>query len=631
MDDDQLHRKRTKFEPVKERKQEATSPPVSSESKHSAPVSTPRPVLRILEPGQLPQYPGLRCDERGIVVAAQGLVVVKGSRRRAAFLVALSQVIDLATSVQVEESISTAEQTGQADLLVVFTPPNPTSRPSLFFDVVQGVLAVARLSASLSRLYIGDGRVFVPYADDNAPHDYDVQGEVSTDGRLLLDPESITELPASQPAALLDAILEVSLQPGSLPHQVTTLSLLTDRRQTALVAGYILRHGLAFVVRFLSWQGDKGERQAALFDIASGNPESPIPRFIIDFLRHLPRTTLLLDALEAADLETEPSRRVLISWGQRTPFYLPHIQDLLPANSLLILSNSPWKTALINPVPLRQPMRRLVDLAITVPHRAAQSNEIPGRLALSLSLQPGGVSHGPVQGLLLDKVALKRLTRIVRYLPTPFFANTLIAFADNIALLVAADPQSSIEGLPLGQPLVYSTLPQLLLPRGLRLMPTLPQDLLISILGLQADMLTLLMPTERYDVPLQVLRPLSSLLALDAPMHGAAISVQPSPLPTLDLSDLEIEDALPLTGLAVETSSVAPLPSSSPEQERHGLLQQLLRLKPTDHLSFDDELRQRGAQLEQAGDYELAAAFYAYLGDHQKAAECYERVLQSSK
>jgi hypothetical protein len=578
------------------------------------------PILAALEAGQAPQYAGLRRDERDIVVGEQGIVIVAGARRLSAFLAALSHVVDLARGVQVEALADSAS-------LVALVPPDDEAAPSRFYDIIQGALAAARLSSTRARLYVGDGRVFVPYADSGAPHGYDAQGSAPPQGRVVLTTRGAQALPAARPAAMLDALLAVPLQPAT-PPAPNTLTVLTDRRIASLVATYIQHHGLAYAVRFLTWRTGDSTADAALFDIVNAGEVRPVAGFVADFLRRLPRTALLTDALESADLEAEPSRRVLVAWGRRTPLYLPHVQDLLPASGILILAERPWGAALISPPPPRQPMQRLTEVATTAPGRVGLSEQAAGQLRLELALVPGAPAHGPVHGLLLDGPGLERLRRMVRRLPAPLFARARIALGDGVAVLVAAE-QGEIAGLPIGQPLARTEPPELLLPRGMRLLPALPQDLLAPALGLQADTLTVLTPTRRYDVPLAALQPLASLLALDAPAQTTRIEMQPSALPELDLSGLE--EAQP--ALAPVAPPADPPPASAPEPaaetEHRGLLRRLLDQMPSRGsagVSFDEQLRQLAAEYEQQGQYELAAAFYTHLKDLRRAAACYRRL-----
>lgn len=628
-------RQKTKFEPVQKRDQQPTQPATPApppeqrvqpvQSRAVPPPPAPLPTLRALEPGKAPLYAGLHRDKRGIVVGDQAIVIVGGARRLSALLAALSHIANLASGVRVEALADAAA-------LVALAPQENGTALSQFYDTIQGALAAARLSVTRARLYVGDGRIFVPYADPTAPHGYDVQGTPPAEGRVVLAPTGGQTLPRPQERPLLDALVAVPLQPAA-NSQPPTLAVLTDRRLAALVANYVQHHGLAYAVRFLTWrQGDGAARQAALFDIVTAAKVQPIPSFVADFLRRLPHTTLLVDALDTADLESEPPRRILVMWGRRTPLYLPHIQDLIPPDGILVMCEPPWGAAMIASPPSRQPMQRLTEVAPAEPSRVSASDQNVGRLRLKLALLHGGPARGPVHGLLLDQAAIGRLRHIVRRLPAPLFAHVRIAHGDGIAVLVA-DETREIDGLPLGLPLARAEPPELLLPRGMRLLPSLPQDLLVPTLGLLPDTLTVFTPTCRCDVPLAALRPLVSLLALDAPAQQVRIAVQPASLPPLDLSDLE--DAPLTTAPTAQEAAPAPAPTSpAPARERRNILERLLSQPLSTGAPgrpFDDELRTRATELEQRGEYELAAAFYTYLKDEKRAAACYQRLAQQEQ
>lgn len=628
-------RPKTRFEPVSRKEtgqggasQEppaASRPPVKSKppARPEAPAQTPPPPLpslRLLEPGEAPRYAGLRRDARGIVAGPQGAVAVQGARRLAAFLAALSCVADLAHGVALE-----AHDEGL--FLVLLTPPSAGPPPSQLYDTVQGALAAASLSITRARLYSGDGRVFVPYGDPDAPHGCDVDGAAPSHGRVLLRSGEPAVSLDERPVALLDALLAIPLQPAprSLP---TTLSVLTDRRLAAMIAGYVQHHGLAYGVRFLTWrQGDRAS-EVALFDIVTAGELRPVPGFVCDFLSRLPHTTLLVDALEPADLEQEPERRALIAWGHSTPLHLPHIQELLPARHLLILAGEPRGATVISAPAARTPMQRLSEAIITAPASTVVSAQPSARLQLPLELRRDRPADGPIHALLLDGAALNRLQRMVRRLPARLFAHARIALGDGVALVLAAD-DGELSGLPLGLPLARAEPPTLLLPRGMRLLPSLPQDLLIPALGMSPETLTILTALRRFDVAQAALQPLASLLTLRSPARTDMITVRSVALPPLDLSDLE---ELPKPAPAEPRTAETPTPLQ--EKEKRSPLEWPLGSSPADGQASGDgqtELQRLAADLEQRGDYELAAAFYTYLKDDERAAACYQRLVAHSQ
>jgi hypothetical protein len=276
-------------------------------------------------------------------------------------------------------------------------------------------------------------------------------------------------------------------------------------------------------------------------------------------------------------------------------------------------------------------MHHLARAQIAAPARIRLSDQPASTLTLRMALLRDDRPRGPVEGLLLDETGLHRLRRIVRHLPGPLFAHVRVALGDGVALLVTADASGTIAGLPLGQPLTRAEPPELLLPRGLHLRPTVPPDLLVPALGLQPDTLTVLTPTCRYDVALDALQQLASLLVLDAPAHTQSITLQASTAPPLDLGTLEEPPKPEPVNEPAEPRTEDREPGAEDREPKRGN-QEVLYPDPQSptsaHIfSFEDELRQRAAQLEQAGDHATAAIFYDYLGDDAQAAACYQRVL----
>ncbi len=578
--------------------------------------------LHVLKADEPPRFSGLRRDVRAMVVGAEALVVVRGSRRQAAFLAALSRTLDLARGVTIERVTSDPKH---ADLAATLTPPDGDTPSSLFFDTIQRALAAARLGPTHAQVYVGDGRVFVPYADPAAPYGYDARGEPPTTERTLLHPDGLRVLPTAEPTPILDALLDLPLEPAP-PAALSTLAVLADRRLAALIAGYALRHGLGYTARFVDWRRGETTTPAALFDIVASEGRA-IPGFVGDFLRRLPRTALLSDALEPADLAHEPPRRILVAADHRAPFYLPHVQGLLSDTALLILAAPPWGAALISPPPPRQPMQQLVDVAAPVAAQVTIGTHTPAPMHLELTFWPDAAARGPVHGLLLDATAIARLRRMARRLPGPFFANARIALGDGVAILIADTTCTAVAGVPLGQPLNRTEPASLLVPRGLHLRPALPPALLATALDLRPDTLTVLTPTRRYDAPLAAFQPLSALLKLDAPAQPVAITLRPGPLPPLDLSDLDANTPTPQPN-APPAPTTSPVPPAAPS--RRGLLDRVLSSKTAapERPPFEDELRQRADELRRRGDYGTAAVFYDYLNETQRALECYRKVVE---
>lgn len=604
----------------------ATFKPISGGEK---PAPAPALELRPLAAGERPRYDGLSPapDAPATVIGAQGLLVVAGHTCCAALLAALSRVHDLSNGVTVEVLPAAEAHGGRKTCVISLTPPDSRT-PSHFYALVHGSISAARLSRRWVQFFTGDGRVFVPYGDPDAPHGYDVLGPPPTTGRVLLTPAAPPQsLPTVPPHPLLDMVLSVPLQPARPPAPPTTLAVLTDRRQAALVADYVQRHGLSYAVRFLRWPCGPQARPVALFDLVTAGVVRPIPPFVSDFLRRLPRTLLLTDAAEAADLEHEPAQRVLVAQGWQTPLWLPNILGVLPTRSLLILGPPRWGAASIADPPLRQSIQARTRVTFSAPGRLEVDQPVTPQVSVPLALWPDIVRNRPVHGLLLDQVTLQRLRRLMYYLPRPLFAHVQIALdaEATVALLIANDPPGTIAGLPLGLPLSRREPPELLLPRTLSLRPTLPLDLLVPALGLERDTLTILTPTHRYQVPCAALQPLGRLVCLDWPAQPLAMTITPlrlPDLPRLDLPDLSDEPSAP--------PASAPAEPASPEQPARGWWSRLLgnRPHPPANTSFAQELRRRAAQLEQAGDYLSAAVFYAHLGDNTRASACYEQVLQ---
>lgn len=635
--------------------------------------STP---IRPLSAGEQPRYQGLRRDTRGIIVGDVGIIALTRRTHLTAYLVALSQLLNLTDEIELARLPD--EQGDRDEYLITIAPPHTAAPPSLVYDNLHDALTTARISPRYATLYVGDGQVFVPYAHPSFPHGCDVQSNSNETGvhRVLLHPAGSRPIAATQPLSLRDTLLTIPPHRTSMTHIPALLSVLTDRRLVSLIADYAYRHNLVCNVRYLTWDATGKPRNAALLDLASAREEQPIPAYVMAFLQGLSHTLLLSDAMEPATRTTEPSRRILVAWEHCSPLYLPHIQNLLPTGSLLILGSETWGNALLSPAPPRYTIQQMSEQTDNRHARAIASEQIPRPLRLNIHMKPQPQPQGDIHARLLDNQDLHRLRRMLSALPESYFRDIQIAIGDDFALLVATEPTQTIKGIPLGVACAYAPVPGLLLPRGMHLFPALPSDVLATLLNLPPDTLTVLTPdldtdciarkgtktqkpdkdqtvvsthvsisgmtpTHRYDVPRSTLFPLSRLLEFEVQHQHIALPAQPvtsaehaeqSPVITTEPPEpVAHAPAMPATTPATSPSG------TSDEQPSGGLWGRVRKgitrtIPPVrdggGSASFDDELRKRARLLEQSGAYDIAAAFYTYLRDDKRAAVCYRRLLE---
>lgn len=626
--------------------------------------------LRPLAAGEQPRYQGLRRDTRGTIVGDVGIISLTRRTHLTAYLVALSQLLNLTDEIELACLLS--EHGDRDEYFITVAPLHTAAPPSLVYDSLHDALTTARISPRHATLYVGDGRFFVSYAHPSFPHGCDVQSNSNETGaqRMLLHPAGSRAIAATQPLSLRDTLLTIPPHRTSTPQSPALLSVLTDRRLVPLIADYAYRHNLVCNMRYLTWDATGKPLNAALLDLASVREEQPIPAFVMAFLQGLSHTLLLTDAMEPATLTTEPSRRILVAWEHRSPLYLPHIQNLLPTGSLLILGSKTWGNALLSPAPPRYTMQQTSEQADNRQARAVASDQIPAPFRLNIQMQPQPQPNGDIHALLLDDHDMHRLRRMLSALPESYFRDIQIAVGDGFALLVAAEPTQTIKGIPLGVACAYAPVPGLLLPRSMQLLPALPSDVLATLLNLPPDTLTVLThhpveclnhkecedqtvgqhdvydsavlgsaPTHRYDVPRSTLFPLSRLLECEVQHQHTALPAQPA------TSAGQTAQSLANTSTAELPEPVAPAPvtpaahpsGASDEQPSGGLWGKVRKgitrtIPPVrdggGNASFDDELRKRARMLEQSGAYDIAAAFYTYLRDDKRAAACYRRLLE---
>lgn len=612
---------RITFKPVKRPADTAPplpTPPVPAKAKAAPGKAKPAPEgaapawKAVPSPaGQAPGFPGLRPDERNILVAPRGLIWLPAAaanhsatqfHRLVRLLGFLSQAIELPGQVEV----SRREETG--DILVSLQPAQgDTARLSLFYDAAS---SAARLVDG--GLYLGQGRAFVQYRDDGAPRGYDVADfkPREEDKRLTLiahwgcqsvATSLFTEMSLAEFCLQVAPVAEAA---GTPPSQVYAL---TPGSLYGLLSKYLRAHRLGYELAHLR-ASHGGE--LVLFGI-SPRADAPtgqrVPAFVLDCLSRLPRVVVMTEAHRDGD------RRVLLQWKHRYPLRLAHVAGAFAPNDLVLLSADHYPNLLVNPVPA---FFNGDDAVVLTDEKRAPMKLTPrpfdgvAAVPLPLSLRPAHGPTPPTGALMLDAEETGWLRQLLYRLPGDAFAAYLLCLGEEGAVLVGNG--RAIEGIPFGVPLRRLAETELFLPLRSALVPDLPWPILRTALKIQDQVYTFFTDDGRLDLPVKDFAPLTRSLMADPAQ--ARVTFNPKAAKTMPELRWTSPPAPP------------PRPASEPSQRpAGGRPEQALPTPPQSGAQVDVKAlwREQARVCEEAKDFLAAAICYSSLEDRSNSARCY--------
>lgn len=650
---------RIQFRPVS-KVPEVTAPPTEEKTEEKPP---PEWVARPSAAGERPAFPGLRADERNILVAPRGCIWLSAEEvedqpaplfeRLVRLLSALSQEMALPDQVTVRMD----EEQGA---LIELTPPHPDAPDlSRLYDAASDAAA---FSGGL--LYVGEGPAFIQYRDGGAPRGYTVDGEeiqppsAPRDRRYLVDregthPLSLAPLPEQPLDRLLLRIAPLPAMGAALPAVAYALVAPSLYR---MLARYFRAHHLDYrVARFhASKKENVPEDDEAttylLFEIAP-RPDAPtgalLPAFVLSYLEDLPRCAVLTEVWARA------GRRLLVEWRRDYPCHPPHVLEAFPSDSLLLFTAGPdFDNLCVSPAPIffegddltaaHAPQSERADLTAR-DDRAGLPLDLPVRLTIDQGPLP------PTAALILEGQEIAWLRRLLYRLPGEAFAGYTLCLGRERAVLVGEGLPLEIASLPFGIPLRRVRDTQLFIPLRARFTPDLPWALLAEALALQTDTYTFLAPDFRLDVSCDEFAPLSRALTAEPGRPRVALKMrQSSDLPALRFTPPEepTEEEPSEPEPSVSRPDEAPSPQPDERGEKAGLLRRILgdgqpvpeqKPMPTNRevervvvreveaQDLEKHLREEAESYREDGNHLDAALYFALAGDIAAAGQCYQR------
>ena len=569
--------------------------------------------------GQKPVFPGLLADERDILVAPQGIILLQAEAadtpasqfsRLVRLMGFLSQTLPLPEQVRV---LSQAEE---AHYILHLTPnQSNAAQLSVFYDRAADATRLVH-----GRLYIGQKRAFVQYRDDGAPRGYDVSEFKAPENsrELLLVAywgSQFLSLSGFTKTSLRDLCLHVSPLPATTDHMPQLVYALVPPPLYPLLAKYFHAHHLSY--RLARLQASVGE--LILFEI-SPRPDAPIgqvvPTFILDYLSRLPRVVLLVQAHQSGELS------ILLQWQHRYPLHLPHVSAAFAPDEMLLLVADHYPNLLIKPTPQFFDGDQLVD--VHLPHTKVLSlTQLPASLPVALKLEvvlrPDNGPTPPVAALILSAQEMIWLRQLLYLLPGEAFRDYTLYQGKELSVLLGNN--RPLEGLPFGLPLRRPGNRALFIPLRNRFMPDLPWALLQEALAIKEHIYTFLTLDYRLDLPANLFVPLSRVLVAEP--HRPRVNVRmlaPSSLPALAWTPPP--EPMPST----EPSPERTKKSSIPARKAHIPVREPVVPTPQNAKLEEAALwRAKARACEESKDFLAAAVCYNFLNDVTNSARCYHQ------
>jgi len=571
--------------------------------------------------GRAPQFPGIRTDERGILIAPRGVVHLAAEAgpgttdvfdRLVKLLGAMSQTLDLAGRVRIMRR-------GAAGDILVFVSPEGADEggETAIYDAVS---AAARLAGA--RLFIGTDNAFVQYRDHRAPKGCDMPGfqpPADSDRLALAGLRGVRTLPLSDFSDLdpADLCLGIAAQPVGTGGRPAMVYVLAPRPLHPILCRYFQKHHLRFGLTQL--QTPDGE--AVLFEI-SPRPDAPtgeaVPRFTLDYLSRLPRTVLLTPEIEA------DGRAVLVQWRHRFPLHLPHVAGLFAPDALMMLMGDGRAGLTASPRPVFHDGDRMVHVhaprtAATQPTARASG---PPKMTLPVRVRPDKGFTPPTAAVILDDQELAWLRTLLYRMPRAVFGS--YSLCQGVGRSVLMGNRLPVEGVPFGVPLRRVRDASLFIPLRKTLVPEPPWEILRAALEIPDDVLVFITDDYRVDIPASDFAPLSRFLMADPDMPLVEMRLRKTAaLPELKWTPPDrgdVKDA-PVSGwrkLFSGGKDAATTPREEPTAKA-----------PETGAGFADALREKAGQCEAEGDFLAAAVLFSLLGDRVNTARCYQRAVSA--
>jgi hypothetical protein len=556
--------------------------------------------------GQSPRFPGLQADERNILVAPQGLILLAvepGSAPVPPFNRLVRLLAPLSQTLVLPDQLSLYRRADRGDILVRLLPA-PATGLSSFYDTASWVAGLVD-----ARLYIGQEPTFIQYRDASAPRGYDappLQPAARGNTLRLVDQQGVSELPLDSfsewpLAAVLLRIAPLPEPGGPLPAQVYALA---PPALYPLLAPYFQAHHLHYRLAQL-----EGEAGALILFQLSPRPQAPsghqVPAFILDYLTRLPRVCVLVVAHQSGD------QCILLPWRHRYPLAIPHLTAAFAPAELVLLLADTYPSLRVRPVPpfVDGDLLAQVHIPRTEPQALIPQPVRSHRpLQLPVLLRTAEGPTPPIAAVLLNVRELTWLRPLLYRLPRASFRAWSLCAGQDRAVLVGGE--LPVDGIPFGLPLRRLGDTGLFIPLRRRLVPELPWEILRQVLDIQDGRYTFLTAEYRLDLPRVDFVPLSRVLTADP--ARPRISFQ----------------ARLATGLSPLhwTTPQRPPQASAPVQEPHrgGIVKQPPEELPARQNLNSHWLAQARAW-EAAGDDLAAAVCYSLLNDPVNSARCYRR------
>jgi hypothetical protein len=568
-----------------------------------------------------PEFPGLRADERQLLVAPEGcicLTAAKGATESDQFSRLVRLIGLLSQSMPLPGRLRITHPRGAREDVVFLTAPEGEKSLSHFFDA-----AAAAAQFAAGQLFVGQGQDFVRYRNEGAPRGYDVPGFTAPPAPEKAALSLIDHLGTRwlngpfEETALAEFCLRVAPLPGRAgpqppPEQV---SVLAPSPLYWTLARYFQAHHLGYRVARL--QGPDG--MLILFEVSprAGAPTGgALPPFVIDYLASLPRVSLFRLAHEAG------ASRILLQWNHRYPLAIDHMAEVFAGDQLVLLGTDPYPNLRVQPAPAFFDGDPLLAAHVPQPQgkrllQAASGSA--GPVTLPVLLRPDRGPVPPIAAVILTDRELDWLRRLLYRLPGDALAGYTLCLGEGRSVLLGGE--RSIEGVPFGEPLRRHRASELFLPLLSRLVPDLPWPNLQQAFEIQEGVYTFLTASDRLDVPTTAFFPLSRALVAEPGRPRVQLKVLPTPV----LPEIHWQAPAP-----PPPSVAAPAaPKGRQAGSQKGGPSPAAPSGPPSVTDIDTYLRGQAKTYEEAGDHLAAAFFYSVVNDPASSARCFRRASET--
>lgn len=414
--------------------------------------------------------PGLRFDERGVVVGEYVIILLASIDRVVSFLSgytkknSLNNIVDLFKIYKVTSTVRKSE-------FIIKFPANS----SYAVDIISNI---ARVVGGV--VFVGTVKHFVQYRDSGSPIGYDSELLEEMESDFVLYHHNFTEgYFVDKEIGLKSLILRLELWKSSnFEYNEEELLIRVREGLSQFVTGYLLRNRIKGALQVIEMVEEslfeEGHKLFYLYKIKN------LPHRIFNLFLNLPGVTLYYVVKESNNIGVEV--------GYIHPLELTSVSAVFNAGELYLF-NSGKRGVEIVPISSQwlelEQMRKVNFIKerdrVTFLEKGDRIKIEP--IKIDMRLVRTSKIHTNIIGTIIEWQDVEKLKKLIYFLPPLLFKEASISFLKEFIIIIAPN---NIDSIPLGTPL-YHYGNNILVTLGYTFQPKVSSEFIKELISLEED------------------------------------------------------------------------------------------------------------------------------------------------